>query len=107
MLTARSALPYNITTGGDNNLDGVSTTDRPAFVGRNAGRGAASWQADIRLSRKFWLQRARLEVLGEIFNVTNRRNWIGHNGNRASSQFGKPAAASGAREIQLGIRVEY
>jgi hypothetical protein len=59
--------------------------------------GAAFWQADIRLSRRFRLRRARLEVLGEIFNVTNRRNWIGHNGNRSSSsQFGKPTAATGA-----------
>jgi len=106
VLTARSALPYNITTGVDNNRDGF-ITDRPAGVGRNAGRGAAFWQADIRLSRTFQLQRARLEVLGEIFNVTNRRNWIGHIGDRSSSQFGKPTAATSAREVQLGIRVEY
>ena len=107
VLTARSALPYNITTGVDNNRDGVSTTDRPAGVGRNAGRGAAFLQTDIRLSRSFRLQRVRLEVLGEIFNVTNRRNWIGHIGNQSSLDVGKPTAASGAREIQLGIRVEY
>lgn len=106
VLTARSALPYNITTGTDTNGDGLST-DRPAGVGRNAGRGTAFWQADIRVSRRFRLQRVRFDVLGEIFNVTNRRNWIGQIGDRRSSRFGMPTAATGAREIQLGIRVEY
>jgi hypothetical protein len=28
-------------------------------------------------------------------------------GNLRSAQFGKPTAAAGAREIQLGVRVEY
>jgi hypothetical protein len=40
----QSALPYNITTGQDDNGDTISN-DRPANVGRNAGRGRA--QADI------------------------------------------------------------
>ena len=106
MLTARSALPYNITTGVDTNRD-TFFTDRPAGVGRNSGRGAAFWQADIRLSRRVRLRRARLEVLGEIFNVSNRRNWIGHIGDKRSSRFGMPTAATGAREVQLGVRVEY
>ena len=37
---AQSAAPYNITTGRDDNLDGV-VNDRPGGVGRNAARGAA------------------------------------------------------------------
>ena len=40
----QSALPYNITTGRDDNGDTVSN-DRPSGVGRNTGRGRA--QADI------------------------------------------------------------
>jgi len=40
----QSALPYNITTGHDDNGDTVSN-DRPSGVGRNTGRGRA--QADI------------------------------------------------------------
>lgn len=107
VVTARSALPYNITTGGDDNGDKVTTTDRPAGVGRNSERGDPFWQADIRLSRSFRVQRARLDVLADVFNLTNRRNWIGHEGNMRSAQFRKPTAAAGAREIQLGIRVEY
>jgi hypothetical protein len=48
------------------------------------------------------------KVLAEAFNVTNRRNWIGHQRNKPRrAQIGNPTAAAGAREIQLGVRVEY
>jgi len=36
VLQLSTALPYNVTTGQDNNLDGI-LTDRPAGVGRNTG----------------------------------------------------------------------
>jgi carboxypeptidase family protein/TonB-dependent receptor-like protein len=107
ILTTRSALPYNITTGFDDNQD-TFTTDRPPGVRRNSGRGDPFWQTDVRISRAFRLKRTRIELLGEIFNLANHRNWIGINGNkRSAAQFGKPTAAAGAREIQLGVRVEY
>jgi hypothetical protein len=106
VVTARTALPYNVTTGLDDNRD-TFFTDRPPGVGRNCERGDPFWQTDIRISKTFRLQRARFEVLGEIFNVIHHRNWIGHVGDLRSSQFGKPTAATGPREIQLGIRVEY
>lgn len=107
VVTARTALPYNVTTGSDDNRDSFPTTDRPVGVSRNSGRGDPFWQSDVRISRPFKVQGVRVEVLAEIFNVANHRNWIGHEGNRSSSQFGKPTAAAGAREIQLGVRVEY
>ena len=37
LLTARSALPYNITTGADDNGD-LAVTDRPLNVSRNSAR---------------------------------------------------------------------
>src|ERR1051325_1726692 len=46
---ATSALPYNITTGFDNNGDTV-INDRPAGVGRNNARGAGRWEIGSRLS---------------------------------------------------------
>ncbi len=46
---ATSALPYNITTGFDNNGDTV-INDRPAGVGRNSARGEARWEIGSRLS---------------------------------------------------------
>jgi hypothetical protein len=46
---ASSALPYNITTGFDNNADTI-INDRPIGVGRNSARGAMRWEIGSRLS---------------------------------------------------------
>ncbi len=46
---ATSALPYNITTGFDNNGDTV-INDRPAGLGRNSARGASRWEIGSKLS---------------------------------------------------------
>lgn len=48
----QSARPYNVITGFDNNNDTV-VNDRPAGVGRNSARGAATWNLNARLSRTF------------------------------------------------------
>jgi hypothetical protein len=49
---AQSASPYNITTGSDDNLDGV-VNDRPEGVGRNSARGSVRFDMSLRLSRNF------------------------------------------------------
>jgi len=46
---ATSALPYNITTGFDNNSD-TAINDRPFGIGRNSARGASRWEIGSRLS---------------------------------------------------------
>jgi hypothetical protein len=55
---ASSASPYTITTGRDDNGDGVSN-DRPAGVGRNSERGLGRWDLNMRLSRTFGFGGAR------------------------------------------------
>ncbi len=47
-----SALPYNITTGNDDNGDTVFN-DRPVDISRNSARGAAQWNVGLRLNRMF------------------------------------------------------
>ena len=49
IIQGTSALPYNITTGFDNNGDTVFN-DRPSGVRRNSARGAARWEIGARLS---------------------------------------------------------
>jgi hypothetical protein len=106
LLTARSALPYNITTGLDDNRD-MNFNDRPPGVGRNAGRGDDFWQADARLARDFSMGQKHLELLLEVFNLTNHRNWMGYDGNQRSGTFGKPTDATNPREVQVGVRVGF
>lgn len=87
----RSALPVSITEGLDTNANG-ERNDLPAKayafdgVGNapkeigdcktwNCGRGAQRTQMNLRLSRSFRLiGTARLEAIGEIFNVLNAKN---------------------------------
>jgi hypothetical protein len=52
MVNSSSGLPYNITTGFDDNHDTVSN-DRPAGVGRNSARGEGRWDVGGRLSWAF------------------------------------------------------
>jgi hypothetical protein len=47
-----SAPPYTLTTGSDNNRDGVSN-DRPAGIGRNTERGASRFDTNLRITRNF------------------------------------------------------
>ena len=132
VLAARSALPFNITTGRDNNRNtnvndrpdlapGASVetsdmTDRTQFVDpgtragnlpRNAGRGPAFWQLDLRLAKRVRLGRASVEGLIEAFNVTNHVNFNNPVGNLASSLFGRPNSANDPRQVQLGVRIEF
>ncbi|MEQ1573641.1 MAG: hypothetical protein ABL993_05285, partial [Vicinamibacterales bacterium] len=49
---ASSSAPYTITTGRDDNGDGV-TNDRPAGVGRNSARGESRFELSVRVARGF------------------------------------------------------
>jgi hypothetical protein len=51
-VNAQSATPFTITTGIDDNLDGV-VNDRPVGVGRNTARGTARVDVSLRVSRQF------------------------------------------------------
>jgi Carboxypeptidase regulatory-like domain len=49
---AQSANPYTITTGRDDNGDGVAN-DRPVGVGRNTERGASTWTMNVNVNKQF------------------------------------------------------
>ena len=106
LLTARSALPYNITTGADDNGD-LAVTDRPLNVSRNSARGEPAWQLDGRLSRIFKIGRQRIELLADVFNATNQPGWIAFDGAITNVTFGKPTSSTDARQVQLGVRVDF
>ncbi len=69
MLQLSSAAPFNVTTGQDDNLDGI-TTDRPAGVGRNAGENASVDAINELRARENALRQLRgqalLPAVGEI-----------------------------------------
>jgi outer membrane receptor protein involved in Fe transport len=122
----QSGRPYNITTGTDDNADG-HLKDRPAGTGRNAGRAAATFVTDVRLSRPIKIgKEAQLLPTLDLFNVFNRANfdpesYIGalnagcSDGppacgtlTRPGSAFGQPTdVGSPPRQLQLGLRLVF
>jgi hypothetical protein len=71
MSQAQSGLPYTITTGRDDNADGVSN-DRPAGVGRNTARGDWRWDLNARISRGFGFGGERTDAPGGGPTITRR-----------------------------------
>jgi hypothetical protein len=71
MSQAQSGLPYTITTGRDDNGDGVSN-DRPAGVGRNTGRGEWRWDLHARISRGFGFGGERTDAPGGGPTISRR-----------------------------------
>src|SRR5262249_16317321 len=89
VVLAHSALPYNETTGNDDNRDTIFN-DRPPGVSRNSRRGDDFWQIDVRASKGFSKGAARIDLMAEAFNVANHRNWTKFEGLRLSPAFGRP-----------------
>ena len=74
--TVQSGRHLAIGTSGDPNNDGNNYNDRAPLVGRNTleGPGLATW--DLRLTCDiFIVERARLRLIFEAFNLTNRSNF--------------------------------
>ncbi len=109
--TFLSGAPYNITTGMDDNGDG-ELTDRPPGVGHNSARGASSWTVNVQLAKAIPIDKTRLQLLVEVFNLFNHINPTGYVGNLLSPQFGQPTGTVqslglGPRSVQVGIRFDF
>jgi hypothetical protein len=107
MLRYRSALPYTEFVAADLNGDGF-LYDLPGRVGVNSERGHSFSQLDLRLSKEFsFADVASLELIGEVFNVTNEEN------PSVFDRTGEPNAFAGdplqgeQRLAQLGLRVRF
>jgi hypothetical protein len=107
-----SALPFNAVTGTDRNFD-TNVNDRPVGLARNSGKGFDFASLDLRVSRTFRInEKVRVEALLEGFNVLNRANLQLPNsvfgaGSQPLPSFGLPTAASDARQLQIGLRLNF
>jgi hypothetical protein len=133
-LTVASGVPYNMTTGRDDNDDGVFN-DRPDGVDRNALRGDMTWGLNLNLSRRFTLGAPATPIAGgapqggggfggpggrgrtgggpsmEIFvqarNILNHVTPTGYVGNLSSPFFGSATSVGAARDVNIGLRVGF
>jgi hypothetical protein len=118
VLVANSGRPFDITTGSDDNHDGIAN-DRPAGVTRNIGDGPGFVQTDLRLTKVFNFYKSGLDEDGDVirfsrmelsfdafnlFNHTNRTDIIG---DISSPRFGLASTALQPRTIQLSIKFGF
>jgi hypothetical protein len=129
---AQSASRYNITTGLDENRDG-QTNERPAGVGRNAGRGEPTanvdmglvWARSIGQRPRVNAQRGggggrggggasraaegifRFEIFARASNVLNIVNAQNFSGVMTSPFFGRATSAAAPRRLVLGMRAFF
>ena len=133
---AQSGLPYTITTGRDDNGDGVSN-DRPGGVGRNTARGSWRWDLHARASRGFGFggerqgegplvrnrlggddgplmmtmqrsnQRFWIDFYVQGYNLLNRTNYLNFSGNLQSPFFAQPTSAGPARRVEAGVQFAF
>jgi hypothetical protein len=116
--TALSGVPYNITTGRDDNGDTVSN-DRPPGVARFSATGPAFYSTNVNLSKVFYLRRqtgpaaggggagAQVNAFVNAFNALNRTNFDRISGVLSSPRFGRPTSAADPREIEIGMRFQF
>jgi hypothetical protein len=130
-----SALPFNITTGGNTKQGTAQRPCAPGFslsaggvnpctealrgavIGRNAGVGFDWFTLNARLSRTVALtERVNLECMAEAFNALNQRNDLIPNGtfgtaaypgNPTNASFGQATAVGDPRNVQLAMRVTF
>lgn len=110
-LSVYSGKPVNITSGGDDNHDGI-LNDRPAGIARNTMPGPGMIDLDLNVSHDFPLSKAKKEtkVISlslNSFNVLNHPNYVTYIGAISSSLFGKPVAAQPPRRLQLDVQFKF
>ena len=110
-LSLYSAKPVNVTTGVDNNNDGV-INDRPLGYGRNSMHGPRLIDLDLNIAHDFKLGKAAKEqkilTVGlNSFNVLNHTNDVTYVGVITSPFFGHAVAAQPPRRVQLDVQFKF
>jgi hypothetical protein len=133
VLQLASGAPFNVTTGQDDNLDGIAS-DRPEGLGRNTGKDTPiavvneirareqldpytgsleePWlaQLDLRIWKAFPFSEGKGEgqFFIQIFNVLNRYNGGPIEGRVISNNFGKPIGqVTIPRTVQFGAGFNF
>jgi hypothetical protein len=136
-LNVASGVPYNMTTGTDDNDDGVFN-DRPDGVERNSLRGAPTWGLNLNLSKRIafgpstggspspaaqqrgfggpggrgaqggsGLSRYSMELFVQAQNVLNHVTPMGYTGNLSSPFFGTATSVGAPRDVNVGVRFNF
>jgi len=131
VLQLASGAPFNVTTGSDDNLDGIKS-DRPPGIGRNTGESTplsvvneirtekglpvvtslnepSLVQLDLRVWKTFPLGSGNEgQFFVQVFNLFNRVNPAMMEGRVTAVNFGQPTAqATLPRTVESGVRFAF
>jgi hypothetical protein len=132
VLNLASGAPFNVTTGQDDNLDGIKS-DRLSGMGRNTGENTdldavnalraeeglepatkldepSFAQLDLRLWKPFgWgARKGGGQIFLQVFNVLDRDNYAVIEGRVTAPNFGSPIVLAGPpRTLELGVQVAF
>jgi hypothetical protein len=104
--------PFNITTGRDDNNDGMAI-DRPPGGVRNTGEVPAQlvWTCDgiedFRFAPSKKEKSPSVTISVDAFNVLNRVNYQNYIGSLTSPLFGRAVATLPARRMQVGLGFQF
>jgi outer membrane receptor protein involved in Fe transport len=102
----RSAIPWTPFYLTDVNLDSLPTDMEPG-KNRNSRRAFDLFFLNVRLSKYFTIERFRLQLFAEVYNLSNRANFGSVFSRIDTPDFGKPLAAQDPRRFQLGARFDF
>jgi hypothetical protein len=110
-LSLYSGKPVDVTTGSDNNRDGV-INDRPPSLPRNTLHGPGLINLDVNIAHDFVLSKAHKEartltVSLNSFNVLNHKNDLTYVGVVTSPFFGRAVQAQPPRRMQLDVQFKF
>jgi hypothetical protein len=110
-LSIYSGKPVNVTTGNDDNRDGLAL-DRPAGTPRNIMHGPSFVGLDLNLARDFPLTKEGIKgptasLALNSFNVLNHPSDMTYIGVVDSPFFGKAVAAQPPRRMQLNVVFKF
>jgi hypothetical protein len=104
--------PITVPTFAGDRYEGPAVIGTNEVVPRNSLRGTALHKVDLRLQQDIRLPgRARIQLIGEVFNLFNHDNFGGFVTQVDNARFGQPNATLGnayvPRSGQLGFRVSF
>jgi len=110
-LSLYSGKPVNVTTGADDNHDGIYN-DRPLSLARNTMHGPGLINLDLNLQRDFLFVKGKKEgptlTVGlNSFNVLNHQNDVTYVGIKSSRYFGQAVSALPPRRMQLNLQFKF
>ncbi|MEO8480634.1 MAG: carboxypeptidase regulatory-like domain-containing protein [Acidobacteriota bacterium] len=118
--TANAGSPYTLTTGVDDNMDGI-INDRPKGVALRSLRTSGQASANLRLAYTLvsgggtpvgaspdpGARRYRLGLTLNATNITNHMNFGGYSGNMQSPYFQHPTFVMNPRRVDFGLTVGF